>query len=328
MTSRTPLRVSLFGGGTDYPSWYERERGAVIGFTIDKYIYISALKLSSFVDYRYRLSYSQLEATRVIDEIQHPVVRAVLARECFEDPLDCSIQADLPANTGLGTSSAFTVGFLNLVAALKGVQRTRMELAHLAIEVEQRDLQERVGVQDQLHATFGGLNHFEFDGSQVRVLTPHVRAETLDLLSDWMVLVYTGQKRHASATLEEQLDNTAARRIDSELREMLTLVDEAHHAFESCSDDALPHELARLLNEGWRLKRRLSSQVSNPQIDALYESCRCEGAVAAKLLGAGGGGFLLAMVPPDRRDSFVAKVGRDRCIDFRVEHHGSTILRG
>lgn len=328
LTSRTPLRVSLFGGGTDYPSWYERERGGVLGFTIDKYIYISALRLSSFVDYRYRLSYSRLESTQAIDEIQHPVVRAVLKRECFEDPLDCSIQADLPANTGLGTSSAFTVGFLNLIAAMKGVPRTRMELARLAIEVEQRDLQERVGIQDQLHATFGGLNHFEFEGDQVRVLTPHVRAETLDSLADWMLLVYTGKKRHASATLEEQLENTAAKKVDTELREMLGLVDEAHRAFESCSDEALPLELARLLKENWALKRRLSSQVSNADIDGLYDLCVGEGAIAGKLLGAGGGGFLLVLVPPEGRAAFIDCVGADRCIPFRVEHHGSTILHG
>jgi D-glycero-alpha-D-manno-heptose-7-phosphate kinase len=328
MTSRTPLRISLFGGGTDYPGWYERERGAVIGFTIDKHIYISALRLSSFVDYRYRISYSKLEATHRIEEIQHPVVRAVLLREHFDAPIDCSIQADLPANTGLGTSSAFTVGFLNLVAAMKGVPRTKMELARLAIEVEQQDLQERVGVQDQLHATFGGLNHFEFEGDQVRVLTPHVRGETLDLLADWMLLVYTGTKRHASATLGEQLENTAAQRVDAELREMLALVDEAHRLFEGCHGDELPRELSGLLAEGWRLKRRLSSQVTNSDIDALYEACLGAGALSGKLCGAGGGGFLLMIVPPERRAAFIETVGADRCIPFRIEHQGSTILRG
>ncbi len=327
VTSRTPLRVSLFGGGTDYPSWYQRERGGVLGFTIDKYIYISALRLTSFTDYRYRLSYSRVETTQTVEEIQHPVVRAVLKRESFDEPIDCSVQADLPANTGLGTSSSFTVGFLNLIAAMKGVPRARMELARLAIEVEQNDLQERVGIQDQLHATYGGLNHFEFEGDQVRVLTPHVRAETLDALTDWMMLVYTGQKRHASATLEEQLANTAARKVDGELREMLALVDEAHGVFENCQPDTLPLELSRLLNENWRLKRRLSSQVSNTEIDNLYDLCVSQGALSGKLLGAGGGGFLLVIVPPERRAAFIECLGRERCVPFQVAHHGSTILR-
>lgn len=325
VTSRTPLRVSLFGGGTDYPDWFQRRPGAVIGFTIDKYIYISALRLSAFVDYRYRLTYSQLETGRDVEDIRHPVVRAVLLREDYREPMDCSIQADLPANAGLGSSSAFTVGFLNLIAALKGVSRTKLELAHLAIDTERNLLRERVGVQDQLHAAYGGLNRFNFDGDKFSMLPIALSGGELDRLADWMVLVYTGIKRQASEVLDEQTANTAGKQIEDELAAMVELVDAAQAAFEGHLDDNLPLELARLLDEGWRLKKRLSSRVSNDAIDELYDVCRRQGALAGKLCGAGGGGFLLMIVPPEQRPTLVRTLGAERCIGFRIEHSGSTV---
>ena len=327
VTSRTPLRVSLFGGGTDYPEWFCRRPGAVIGFTIDKYIYMSALRLSAMVDYSYRLTYSRLETGRAVEEIQHPVVRAVLVREHCREPMDFSIQADLPANAGLGSSSAFTVGFLNLISALKGVSRTKLELARIAIDTEQNVLRERVGVQDQLHAAFGGLNRFDFEGDKLTILPLQASGAELDCLADWMVLVYTGIKRQASEILDEQCDKTAGKQVDNELEAMVELVDAAQAVFESQRGDDLAVELARLLDEGWRLKKRLSSRVSNGAIDDLYDFCRRQGAMAGKLCGAGGGGFLLLMVPPDRRPALVSTLGPERCVDFRIEHDGSSVRR-
>jgi len=324
-TSRTPLRVSLFGGGSDYPGWYRRRPGAVLGFTIDKYIYISALRLSAFVDYRYRLTYSRLEVGNDIAEIQHPVVRAVLTREEFSTPMDYSIQADLPANAGLGSSSAFTVGFLSLITSLKGASRTKLELAEEAIEIEQNVLMERVGIQDQLHAAFGGLNHFTFEGDRFGINPVHVSGVDLDRLADWLVLVYTGVKRHASEVLEAQVANTVEERVDGELEAMVALVDEGHQILETVHGDALPVELARLLDESWQLKKRLSPHVSSPEIDDLYERCRRAGALAGKLCGAGSGGFLLMVVPPDRRAALSDEFGADRCITFRIEQSGSVV---
>jgi D-glycero-alpha-D-manno-heptose-7-phosphate kinase len=324
-TSRTPLRVSLFGGGSDYPEWYRRRPGAVLGFTIDKYIYISALRLTTFVDYRYRLTYSRLEVGNDIAEIQHPVVRAVLTREEFSSPMDYSIQADLPANAGLGSSSAFTVGFLGLITSLKGVSRTKLELAELAIDIEQNVLKERVGIQDQLHAAFGGLNHFTFEGDRFGINPVHVSGADLDRLADWLVLVYTGVKRHASEVLQAQVANTVEQRVDGELEAMVALVDEGHRVLESAHGDDLPIALARLLDESWRLKKRLSPNVSSPEIDDLYERCRRAGALAGKLCGAGSGGFLLMVVPPDRRAALCHEFGADRCIAFRIEQTGSVV---
>lgn len=324
-TSRTPLRVSLFGGGSDYPEWYRRRPGAVLGFTIDKYIYISALRLTAFVDYRYRLTYSRLEVCNDIAEIEHPVVRAALMSEAFSSPMDYSIQADLPANAGLGSSSAFTVGFLNLITSLKGLSRTKLELASSAIDIEQNVLQERVGIQDQLHAAFGGLNHFTFEGDRFGISPVHVSGADLDRLADWLVLVYTGVKRHASKVLQTQVANTVERKVDAEIEAMVALVEEGHRVLETVHGDDLPVELARLLDESWRLKKRLSPDVSSPEIDGLYERGQRLGALAGKLCGAGGGGFLLMVVPPDRRAALCEEFGADRCVSFRIEHQGSVV---
>lgn len=324
-TSRTPLRVSLFGGGSDYPEWYQRHPGAVLGFTIDKYIYISALRLTAFVDYRYRLTYSRLETGNDISDIQHPVVRAVLGKTGFAVPMDYSIQADIPANSGLGSSSAFTVGFVNLISSLQGRSRTKLELSEFAIDIEHNVLNERVGLQDQLHAAFGGLNHFTFEGDQFGINPVRVGGQDLDRLAEWLVLVYTGAKRHASEILRTQIVNTADRKVDIELKAMVDLVGAGHRIFETNRGDDLPVELARLLDETWRLKKRLSSEVSTPDIDDLFDRCRQAGALSGKLCGAGGGGFLLLVVPPDRRSALVDDIGADRCITFRIEHNGSVV---
>jgi D-glycero-alpha-D-manno-heptose-7-phosphate kinase len=324
-TSRTPLRVSLFGGGSDYPEWYLRRPGAVLGFTIDKYVYISALRLTAFVDYRYRLTYSRLETGTDISQIEHPVVRAVLTREDFSSPMDYSVQTDLPANAGLGGSSAFTVGFISLISSLKGLSHTKLELAERAIDIEQNMLRERVGIQDQFHAAFGGFNHFTFEGDRFGIHPVHVSGADLDRLASWLVLVYTGVKRHASHVLQAQIENTAERKVDHELEAMVELVGEARRLFETARGDDLPIELGRLLEESWNLKKRLSPDVSTPEIDRLYDRCRRAGALAGKLCGAGSGGFLLMVVPPDRRAGFCDDVGAERCISFRIEHSGSVV---
>jgi len=327
ITCRTPLRISLLGGGTDYPEYLRRHRGAVIGFTIDKYIYISALSLASVVDYRYRLSYSRLEMVDDITEIEHPVIKAVLTNEDYRDPTDYSIQADLPASAGLGSSSAFTVGFLNLISALKSIPRTKLELARLARHTEHVLLNERVGVQDQLHAAFGGVNRFGFEGDQVRIEPIDISGTRLRELAGWLILVYTGFKRHASTVLEEQTANTVGRRVDDELAAMLDLVDAAQTLLARCDKQEVAPELARLLSESWELKKRLSRAVTNSAINALYKQCVALGALGGKLCGAGGGGFLLMVVPPEQRSAFVKGLGPRPCIDFAIEHSGSTIFR-
>ncbi len=225
-TTKTPLRVSLFGGGTDYPSYFQRSPGAVLGFAIDKYIYISALRLGAYVDYRFRLSYSKVEQVDNADLIEHPVVRELVKHYHWNEPTDFSIQSDMPASAGLGSSSAFTVGFVNVMSHLCGIPRTRMELARAAIYTEQVLLKENVGVQDQLHATFGGINRFDLSGDQYRITPINISGTALSILTDWMVLVYTGIKRRATHVVAEQVQNTTDKKVDTELGHLLKLVNE------------------------------------------------------------------------------------------------------
>src|SRR5713101_5137612 len=249
---RTPLRVSLFGGGTDYPAYFHREPGAVLGFTIDKYIYLSALRLTASVDYRYRLSYSLVETVDSVAAIRHPVIRTVLQHYGFDEPTDFSVQADLPASVGLGSSSAFTVSMINLVSHLMGTPRTRMELAREAIHTEQVLLRENVGVQDQLNASFGGINRFDLDGDSFRIAPINISGRDLLVLADWMVLVYTRVQRSASAVVAEQVKKTEAGSLDTQLREMVGFVDAAQQILEDVGqrDDA-PARLGALLHESW-----------------------------------------------------------------------------
>jgi D-glycero-alpha-D-manno-heptose-7-phosphate kinase len=324
---RTPLRVSLFGGGTDYPAFFHRAPGAVLGFTIDKYIYLSGLPLSSYVDYRYRLSYSKVEVVDSVGAIEHPVVRAVLERYGWDEPTDFSVQADLPAAAGLGSSSAFTVGFVNLISHLMGVPRTRMELAREAIYTEQVVLRENVGVQDQLHASFGGINRFDFVGDTFRITPINISGREVRNLSDWLVLVYTGIKRRATSVVEEQLKNTSAKAVDFELREMLGFVDAAQAILEDTNHSSdTPARIAELLHQSWQIKKRLSSGITLREIDELYEVCLGNGALGGKLCGAGGGGFLLMVVPPEKRNAFEAVIGPRQCVRFQVDLHGTTLI--
>lgn len=324
---RTPLRIGLFGGGTDYPAYFRRQPGAVIGFAIDKYVYLSALRLSAAVDYRFRLSYSRVETVDSVKAIRHPVVRAVLTRYGFDEPTDFSAQADLPASAGLGSSSAFTVSVINLVSHLMETPRCAMDLAREAMHTEQVLLGENVGVQDQLHAAFGGVNRFDFAGDRFTVTPIGISASAQQALAGWLVLVYTGVKRRASAVVEEQLRGTEAGLLDAELREMRGFVDAAQHILEGTGDAVcIGSEIGRLLHQSWQIKRLLSPQVSAPQIDALYEFCLANGAVGGKLCGAGGGGFLLMAVPPVRRQAFEAAVGQRLCVAFAIAAQGSTVI--
>jgi len=328
IVSRTPMRISFFGGGTDYPEYFRRARGAVLGMAIDKYIYISALRLSSVLDYRYRISYSRVETVPDIDSIQHPVVRAVLTHHRVNQPLDVSILADLPARSGLGTSSAFTVGFLNLINTLDQKITTKLDLAREAVFIERELLHENVGVQDQYHAAFGGLNRFDFDAERTRISPVQMPAACQTALTSSLFLVYTGMTRFASETLNEQMEKTRERSVDDALSHLLTLVDHGVAALECGDPDRMLADLGAMLHDGWETKKRLSSKVSNPAIDALYARCRDAGAIGGKLCGAGNGGFLLMLVPPANRTRFAAAMDDRIVIPINLDTLGSTILTG
>jgi D-glycero-alpha-D-manno-heptose-7-phosphate kinase len=321
--SRTPFRLSFFGGGTDYPAWYRERGGAVLVTTIDKYCYISVRELPPFFDHKIRLVYSMVENVKEIREIRHPAVRGVLEWLQLDRGLEIHHDGDLPARSGLGSSSAFTVGLINALRALEGRHISKADLAEQAIHVEQNCLRESVGSQDQISTAFGGFNHITFrcDGSyQVApIVLPRAR---LNLLQDHLMLLFTGIARMASPVAKSMIDNID--RCVDELQALRQMVDEAVEILVSDSADIT--EIGRLLHESWTLKRRLSPLVSNDTVDAAYETARRAGALGGKLVGAGGGGFMLLFVAPERHARVREALHDLITVPLRFESSGSQIV--
>ncbi len=318
---RAPLRVSFFGGGTDYPEYYESHPGAVLGMAIDQHIYVSALYRPAFLKHQFQISYSKMERVSTIEEIEHPAIRAALVATRFEDPIDLSTLASLPSQTGLGSSATFMVGLLDLLYLIRGETRTKYELALEAIRIEREVLGHPCGVQDQLHAAFGGWNCFEFHGRTIRQKPVLARQETLERLTDAMYLVFTGQTRSAPAAIASQLEATARGEIEDELGQAYSLVQRGLQTIEEGGPDVV-EAFGRLLHEGWQLKRRFSKVVSNEAIDGLYAHGLAAGAVGGKLCGAGSGGFLLFVVPPQRREGFLRAFEPNSYVKIACDWHG------
>jgi D-glycero-alpha-D-manno-heptose-7-phosphate kinase len=319
----TPLRISFFGGGTDYPIWYREHGGAVLATTIDKRCYITCRRLPPFFEYHSRVSYSKVENVTTNDAIEHPSVRACLEFLRIDEGVEIHHVADLPARTGLGTSSAFTVGLLLALYALKEQMRDKQTLAAEAIHVEQVLLQEAVGAQDQVSAAYGGFNRINFltDGSieVKRVLTAQNRLAELE---QNLALYFTGFARTASEIAQEQLKVTPQRQ--NELDTMLQLVDEAESIVTDTSRSL--DEFGRLLHESWKIKRTLTKKITNASIDEIYEAGISAGALGGKLLGAGGGGFMLFYVRPERREALRTRLKKLLCVPLGFSNRGSHVV--
>jgi D-glycero-alpha-D-manno-heptose-7-phosphate kinase len=319
----TPLRISFFGGGTDYPVWYREHGGAVLSTAIDKRCYITARRLPPFFEYHSRISYSKVENVRCNDAIEHPSVRACLQLMGISEGMEIHHVADLPARTGLGTSSAFTVGLLLGLYALQDKMRSKQALAADAIRVEQELLGEAVGAQDQVSAAYGGFNRINFncdDSVEVnRVLTSPGRLADLE---QHLALYFTGFSRIASEIATEQVKLTPQK--SQELRAMMELVDEGEAIISNPSRPLA--EFGRLLHEGWQIKRTLTQKITNQNIDEIYEAGLSAGALGGKLLGAGGGGFMLFFVPPERRQALRERLKKLLCIPFGFSNKGSHVV--
>ena len=319
--SRTPFRVSFFGGGTDYNGWFKENKGAVLATTIDKYCYITCRYLPPFFEHKSRIIYSQMEHVHGIDDIDHPSVREVLRFLKINDGIEIHHDGDLPARTGLGSSSAFTVGLLNSLYALKGKMVTKEQLAKEAIHVEQDMIKENVGCQDQTLAAYGGFNHIEFGGSQhLRVQPVTMPAEKLDLLQDHLMLFFTGFARTASKIAQHQIKNIPKKK--PELGRMYEMV---HEAVDILNGNDL-RRFGKLLDESWKLKRTLSDKISSSNIDDLYAAATRAGALGGKLLGAGGGGFILFFVEPQKKPKVRAALKGLLEVPFKFEGLGSQII--
>ena len=321
--TRTPFRISFFGGGTDYPVFYSEHGGAVLATTINRYCYITLRHLPQFFEYKHRVVYSKTELINEIDHIIHPSVRESLRHMQIDTGLEIHHDGDLPARTGLGSSSSFTVGLLLALHAYQGRMVSKRDLAEQAIHVEQNLIKENVGSQDQTMAAFGGLNVVRFNGpcGQHLKVTPVCQSQQRKtLLQDRLMLFFTGLVRTASEIAGEQIRCTSQK--IRELKQMQNMVDEAAAMLSSNND---LDDFGRLLNETWMLKRSLTKCISNDQIDRIYALAMANGALGGKILGAGGGGFILFYVPPERQEQ-VKQALRLLHVPFKFENQGAQLI--
>lgn len=318
--TQTPFRMSFFGGGTDFPDFYREHGGAVISTTFDKYCYVNVRHLPRFFDYSTELSYSKTERVTSVDQIQHPAIREAMKMLDMHE-IRLTYEADLPARSGLGTSSSFAVGMLNAFYALKGKYADKRKLADEAIYLERVLCNESGGVQDQIAASFGGMNRINFNADGYEVMPVIISPERKEALNNKLMLFFTGFSRFSSdiqvKTQQALSDKTA------QLLEMLKLVDEAEAVLTSKTD---LNEFGRLLDYTWKLKRGITTEISTDSIDGLYGKAMEAGALGGKLLGAGGGGFLLFYVEEDKQERVKKALSNLLYVPFKFENGGTRVI--
>ena len=318
--TQTPFRMSFFGGGTDFPDFYKEHGGAVISTSFDKYCYVNVRHLPRFFDYATELSYSKIERVVEVEEIKHPAIREAMKFLDMHE-LRLTYEADLPARSGLGTSSSFAVGMLNAFYALKGKYADKKKLADEAIYLERVLCKESGGIQDQIAAAFGGLNRINFNAEGYEVKPVIISPERKRQLNRNLMLFFTGFSRFSS-DIQETTQKALADK-EKQLLEMLSLVDDAERILTSKTD---LNEFGRLLDYTWKLKRGISSQISTGTIDDLYDRGMKAGALGGKLLGAGGGGFLLFYVEEDKREAVHQAMEDLLYVPFRFENSGTRVI--
>ena len=319
--SKTPFRMSFFGGGTDMPAFFNEHGGAVISTTFDKYCYVNVRHLPPFMPYYSELVYSRIERVNHIDDIEHPAIREAMRMLDIHE-IRLTYEGDLPARTGLGTSSTFAVGMLHAFYALKGKYADKRKLAEDAIILERERCKESGGWQDQIAAAYGGLNRIDFGDNSFKVSPIIIHPDRKKLLNDNLMLFFTGISRFSSEiqkdTMSQQHDKTR------QLKELLSLVNDAQTILEDKHSDM--NDFGRLLDHTWKLKRDTGSKISNNEIDDLYQRGLKAGALGGKLLGAGGGGFLLFYVEKDKQQHIINELDELMHVPFELENEGSTII--
>lgn len=318
--TQTPFRMSFFGGGTDFPGFYKEHGGAVISTTFDKYCYVNVRHLPRFFDYTTELSYAKTERVSRVEDIEHPAIREAMKQLDMHE-IRLTYEADLPARSGLGTSSSFAVGMLNAFYALKGKYADKRKLADDAIFLERVLCNESGGVQDQIAASFGGLNRINFDADGYSVNPIIIAPDRKNLLNRNLMLFFTGFSRFSSDIQVEAEKNLKSKK--DQLLEMLSLVDDAEKVLTSKCD---LNEFGKLLDYTWKLKRGITNKVSTDSIDAVYEKAMKAGATGGKLLGAGGGGFLLFYVEPEKQKQVHEALDKLLHVPFEFETGGTRVI--
>ena len=317
--TKTPFRMSFFGGGTDIEEYFKTAGGAVLSTTIDKYCYVTVRHLPPFFDYKSEIAYAKIERIQELDEIQHPMVRNAMKMLDMKD-LRITYEGDLPARSGLGTSSSFAVGLLNAFYCLNGKYANKKRLADEAIYLERVLCNEAGGWQDQIAASFGGLNRIDFNSNGYEVRPIIISSQRKKELSDNLIMLFTGFTRFSS----EMQEKNNITQDTSKLDELKKLVDQAESILEN--DNLSVDEFGRLMDYTWKIKRTTGQKVTTNIIDELYERGMKAGALGGKLLGAGGGGFMVFYVQPEKRDGFKREMGNHLEIPFNFEDGGTSVV--
>jgi len=320
--SRTPFRISFFGGGTDYPAWYLKHVGGVLSTTIDKYCYITCRVLPPFFEHRLRIVYGKIECRRNIEEVQHPAVREILRFLKLNQGLEIHHDGDLPARSGMGSSSSFAVGLLHALYAHQGIMPSKKQLATEGIYIEQNIIKETVGSQDQICVAYGGLNQINFSTNgefDVRPIT--LSTNRRNELNNHLMLFYTGIKRTASDVAKGYVNN-----IESKRKLLKKIHEMVYAGVDILKSNCSICRFGELLHESWLLKKSLSADVSNGNVDELYERARNAGAIGGKITGAGGGGFMLLFVRPSAQKKVREALSEKIHVPFNFEYSGSQII--
>ena len=317
----TPYRISFFGGGTDYPVWFQEHGGAVLATTINRYCYLTCRLLPPFFDYRHRIVWSQVETVNNVDEIAHPAVREAIRYLDVQQGLEIHHDGDLPARSGLGSSSSFSVGILHALHALQGRIVTKGELARQAIHLEQNLLKEDVGIQDQILTAYGGLNVVEIDQDSAYRVNP-VPMDPLrkELFQHHLIMVYTGISRSASAIAKKQIESIPGK--SEVMKDIQGMVSEAVKILSGTGD---LNDFGHLLHASWQLKKSINEKITTTVVDDMYEAAIRAGAIGGKLLGAGGGGFMIFFAEPGMHQRILDALDDFLLVPFELENAGSHI---
>lgn len=324
--SKTPVRISLFGGGTDYPEYFNYNDGCVLNFAIQYYSYVTVRSLHKFSKNNYFLSYKNIENVSSLNQIQHPSIKNCLKYLNFKTPVQIHYSGDLPAKSGLGSSSSFTVGLLNALYNFNKKKNSKKNLARDAIYIERELNKERVGFQDQIICSYGGIKKIKFSHyNDFKVKNINLSNKIIEEIESSIMIIFTNTERYADKILKEQIQNTKKKLINSQLQELKAITKKAINLVEKNFD---MNELAILLNESWRLKKNLSNKITTSSIDELYEYCLTKGAKAGKLLGAGGGGFLLLVGENDTLNNLSKILKNKNIFSFfpKLDQLGSRII--
>jgi D-glycero-alpha-D-manno-heptose-7-phosphate kinase len=320
--SKTPYRISFFGGGSDYPEWYLRNGGEVISSTINKYLYISCRELSDFFSHKYRIIYSKMEEVTKIEHIKHRVVRLILLKNKIKKNLEIHYNGDLPARSGMGSSSSFIVGLLNAINSFQNRNISKTKLAYDSIFLEQKILKECVGSQDQVACSFGGFNSIKFRKNNTFLVNDLDKNSIFKKnLNKNLVLLYSGKQRTA-----ERIAKRFVKKINSvkkqEIMDILKLVNVAKDLINNNDH----YSFGKLLDESWRIKKKLDKDITNSFLDDIYNQAKFNGAIGGKILGAGAGGFFLFYVPEHNKKYFIKKMSFLTHVPFAFENEGSQII--